>query len=144
MYSVIFWKSERPKAKFVVGRTVKESSLKMYSIKNWKIRKGRGHFCRRSDYHRISVGRSKNKKCTQSNIEKSGRARGIFVVGQNLAKTCTQIIIENRKGERPILLSWNPEKAPAYPQEKPHKCTQCDYASSKAGHLRDHMKTHPL
>ena len=29
-------------------------------------------------------------------------------------------------------------------EEKPHKCTQCDYASSKAGHLRDHMKTHPL
>ena len=77
---------------------------------------GKGHFCRRSDYHRILVGPSKNKKCTQSNIEKSGRARAIFVVGQNLAKTCTQFFIENRKDQRPIWLSWNPEKAPAYPQ----------------------------
>ena len=32
MYSVIFWKTEGPKANFVVGWTVKESSLQMYSF----------------------------------------------------------------------------------------------------------------
>ena len=26
--------------------------------------------------------------------------------------------------------------------EKPNKCDQCHYASSRAGHLRQHMKTH--
>ena len=26
--------------------------------------------------------------------------------------------------------------------EKPNKCNQCDYASSHSGHLRTHMKTH--
>ena len=33
MYSINFEKSERPEAKFVVGRTIKESSQKMYSVK---------------------------------------------------------------------------------------------------------------
>ena len=27
-------------------------------------------------------------------------------------------------------------------KEKPHKCNQCDYASSRATHLRTHLKTH--
>ena len=26
--------------------------------------------------------------------------------------------------------------------EKPNKCNQCDYASSRADHLRTHLKTH--
>ena len=26
--------------------------------------------------------------------------------------------------------------------EKPHKCTQCDYATAQTGYLRDHIKTH--
>ena len=26
--------------------------------------------------------------------------------------------------------------------QKPNKCNQCDYASSNAGHLRTHLKTH--
>ena len=26
--------------------------------------------------------------------------------------------------------------------EKPNKCNQCDFASSRAGHLRRHLKTH--
>ena len=26
--------------------------------------------------------------------------------------------------------------------EKPNKCNQCDYASSNAGNLRTHLKTH--
>ena len=28
--------------------------------------------------------------------------------------------------------------------EKPNKCNQCDFASSQAGHLRAHLKTHSL
>ena len=40
---------------------------------------------------------------TQSNIGKSGRTGAIFVVGHNLAKTCTQSIIENLKDQRPNL-----------------------------------------
>ena len=27
-------------------------------------------------------------------------------------------------------------------EEKPHKCTQCDYATAQTGYLRDHIKTH--
>ena len=28
--------------------------------------------------------------------------------------------------------------------EKPNKCNQCDYASSKTGNLRRHLKTHSV
>ena len=47
------------------------------------------------------VGLSKNqiKKCTQSNFEKSGTARAIFVVGQKIVEIMYYINFE--KSERP-------------------------------------------
>ena len=88
IYSIRFWILGGANDNFVVGRM-----YLIYSIKYWKIRKDTGHFC---------IGHNLTKTCTQSIIEKGHFCRRSDF-HRIWPKKCTPSFFENQRDQRPNL-----------------------------------------
>ena len=64
------------------------------------------------------------------------------VLSNNLGKAQHTMAMEQNLDNYDSGLKDVNVKIPKKNAEKSNKCNQCDYASSRAGHLRRHMKTH--